>query len=79
MSCFEGQINDQGREFVNGVCTCLPDFTGVEERITSAYYPQSNGLVERQNRMIENALVKVLDAHLEEWPHIMKVFFLRIA
>ena len=47
-SCFEVQINDQGREFVNGVCTCLRDFTGVEQRITLAYHPQSNGLAERQ-------------------------------
>ena len=39
--CFEVQINDQRRESVHGPCTCLHDFTGVEQRITS------NGLVER--------------------------------
>ena len=70
--CFEGQINDQGREFVNGLCTYLPDFTDVEQCITSAYHPQSNGLAERQNRTIKNALVKVLVAHPEEWPHIIE-------
>ena len=74
--CFEIQINDQGREFVNGVCTCLYELTGVDQRITSAYHPQSNGLVERQNSTIKNALVKVLDAHPEEWSHIIEgVFF----
>ena len=36
--CLEVQINDQGRQFVSGVCTCLHDLTGVEQRITSAYY-----------------------------------------
>ena len=77
--CFEIQINDQGTEFVNGVCTCLHELTGVDQRITSAYHPQSNGLVDRQNSTIKNALVKVLDAHPEEWSHIIEgVFFLRI-
>ena len=73
--CFKVQVNDQGREFVNRVSTCLREptlLTGVEQSITSAYHPQSNGLVERQNRKIKNALVKVLDAHPEEWSHIIE-------
>ena len=45
--------------------------TGVEQRITSAYHPQANGLVERQNRTIKNALVKVLSDH-QEWPSILE-------
>ena len=32
--CFEIQINDQGREFVNEVCKQLHDLTGVEQRVT---------------------------------------------
>ena len=47
--CFEIQINDQGREFANEVCKQLHELTGVEQRVTSAYHPQANGLVERQN------------------------------
>ena len=34
--CFEVQINDQGTEFVNDVCTDVHNLTGVEQRITSA-------------------------------------------
>ena len=34
--------------------------------MTTAYHPQSNDLVERQNRTIKNALVKVLDVYREE-------------
>ena len=45
--CFEVQINDQGREFVNGVCPCLHDLTGIEQHITSAYHLQSNCLIEK--------------------------------
>ena len=38
--CFEIQINDQGREFVNKVSTQLHMLTGTKQRITSAYHPQ---------------------------------------
>ena len=56
--CFAIQINDQGREFVNEVADGLHSMTGTQQRVTSAYHPQSNGLVERQNRTIKNAPVK---------------------
>ena len=51
------QINDQGKEFVNEVSENLHKMTGTEQRITSAYHPQSNGLCERQNRTIKDFLV----------------------
>ena len=57
--CFDVKINDEGREFVNQVCDELHKLTGAEQRVTSAYHPQSNGFVERQNRTIQNSLVKV--------------------
>jgi hypothetical protein len=38
--CANVQINDQGREFVNGVAERLHQLTGVKQRITSAYHPQ---------------------------------------
>ena len=47
--CFEIQINDQSREFVNEVCKQLHELMGAEQRDMSAYHPQVNGLVERQN------------------------------
>ena len=37
----------------------------------SAYHPQSNGLVERQNRTIKNALVKVFDQNPKQWPYVI--------
>ena len=41
------QINDQRKEFVNEVSENLHEMTGIEQRITSAYHPQFNGLCER--------------------------------
>ena len=40
--------------------------------MTSAYHPQANGLVERQNRTIKNSFVKVLEDNHEMRPHIIK-------
>ena len=70
--CFSIQINDQGREFVNEITNELHRLTGVEQRITSAYHPQANGLVERQNRTIKNSLIKVLDENATQWPYIIE-------
>ena len=64
--CMRIQINDQGKEFVNEVSENLYEMTGTEQRITSAYHPQSDGLCERQNRTIKDSLVKVLEEKPKE-------------
>jgi len=72
-SCMSIQINDQGKEFVNGVSSHLHKFTGTRQRVTSAYHPQSNGLVERQNRTIKNMLLKTLynESNVDKWPDVI--------
>ena len=45
--------------------------TGTHHRVTSAYHSQANGEVERSNRSIKNALLKVLQDHVEEWPNVI--------
>ena len=57
---------DQGREFVNAVSCCLFDLTSVEQRISSAYHPQTNGLDERTNQTLVKALIK-LSSSQEDW------------
>ena len=64
--CMRIQINDQGKEFVNEVSENLHEMAGTEQRITSAYHPQSNRLCEHQNRTIKNSLVKVLEEKPKE-------------
>ena len=46
--------------------------TGTEQRVTSAYHPQSNGLCERQNRTIKDSLVKILEENQKEWPNVIQ-------
>lgn len=40
--------------------------------MTSAYHPQANSLVERQNRTIKNCFLKVLQDNSNKWPYILQ-------
>lgn len=60
-------ISDQGREFVNAVSKLLFSMTKTEHRISSAYHPQTNGLVERFNQTLQRSLVKFVDANQTDW------------
>ena len=70
--CFKTQINDQGKEFGNQVSDALLQLTGTDQRVTSVYHPQSNGLCERQNRTIKDSLVIVLEENPKKWPNIIE-------
>ena len=70
--CFEIQINDQRREFVNEVNMEFHKLTGAEQRITSAYQQYSNMLAERHNRTIKNFLVKVMENNPSKWSYIVE-------
>ncbi len=70
-SCPETIITDQGREFCNSLNAELMKLCGGRHRVTSPYHPQANGLVERANRSIKNAMLKVLRSDVERWPSIL--------
>ena len=65
--CTKVLISDQGREFVNQVSHFLFSMTKTEHRISSAYHPQTNGLVERFNQTIQRSLVKVVNKNQTDW------------
>ena len=69
--CFAIQINDHGRQFVDEVADELYSMTGTQQIVTSAYHPPSNGLVERENQTIKNALVKFLDQNPKQWQDVI--------
>ena len=69
-------ISDQGREFCNQITDCLFELTGTEHRVTSAYHPQSNGLVEPFNQTLIDGLVKKAHDNQHQWDqHIDSVLF----
>ena len=70
--CFAIQINDQGTEFVNKVSAEMHRLMGTKHRVTSAYHPQANGLIERFNQTLKGKLRKLLDTRSECWPEILE-------
>ena len=60
-------ISDQGREFVNKVSKYLFSITKTEHRITSAYHPQTNGMVEIFNQTLQRSLVKFINKNQTDW------------
>jgi transposase InsO family protein len=48
---------------LNALC----DELGVKHRLSTAYHPQTNGLVEQFNRMLCEALAKYANEHKDDW------------
>jgi transposase InsO family protein len=48
--------SDQGRQFTSAVWQNLCEKLGIEHVTTTAYHPQSNGIIERAHRQIKDAL-----------------------
>lgn len=44
---------------------------GTDHRITSAYHPQSNGLVERMNQTLKNTLLKLVNDQQNNWDDLL--------
>ena len=58
--CRRKILSDRGTEFTGRIWTDLMDLLGVQQVLTSPYYPQGNGIVERSHQAIHN----LLRAHL---------------
>ena len=60
-------ISDQGREFVNKVNQSLFQRFKTEHRISTAYHPQTNGLVECYNQTLQQCLIKLVNREQDNW------------
>ena len=58
---------DQGKEFHNHLNSELMKVFGINHRLTTPYHPQANGLVERYNQTLCNALAKFAQEDRESW------------
>ena len=52
-------LSDRGTPFVNALIKELCEKEEIRHRLTSPYRPQTNGMVERFNRTIEESLAKM--------------------
>ena len=71
--------SDQGAQFEGQLMSELCQLWKVEKTRTTPYHPQANGMVERNNRALGDALrTLLLKRGQEEWdlllPHIMRAF-----
>ena len=59
--------SDQGSEFNNKVNAELMRSMGIDHRLTTAYHPQANGLDERFNQTLKNAIAKYSQDCRDKW------------
>ena len=63
--------SDRGKCFTGEVMAHLSRLCGMEQRFTSGYHPQTNGLTERMNRTINNMLAKFVDVNQLNWDEML--------
>lgn len=65
--CPKEILTDRGTHFVNEMLNSLCDRFGVKHRLSTAYHPQTNGLVERFNRTLCETLSKFANENKDDW------------
>ncbi|HBK71150.1 MAG TPA: hypothetical protein DDZ39_05755 [Flavobacteriaceae bacterium] len=60
-------ITDQGTNFLSEVMSEVNEFFKIDKHTTSAYHPQSDGLVERFNRTLEQMLSAYTNERQTDW------------
>ena len=56
---------------MNRVNAVLFQMTGTEHRISTAYHPQTNGLVERYNQTLQRSLIKLCNDKQNDWDDLL--------
>ena len=69
---------DQGREFESELFSEICKLLGIEKSRTTPYRPQSDGMVERYNRTLQQMLAMYVDENRTDWddhlPYIMMAY-----
>ena len=69
-------LSDRGRNFLSDLMREVYHLMGIHKVSTTAYHPQSDGLVERFNRTLTDMLSKVVDRQGRDWDkHLPYVLF----
>ena len=64
----ESIISDRGPQFVAGVMRELNTMLGIDSKLSTAFYPQTDGQTERMNQELEQYLRMFIDHRQEQWP-----------
>jgi hypothetical protein len=67
LSCPLTIINDQGTHFVNSTIEVLLKKLMIENRKTTAFHPQANGVVKYFNKRIHKGLRKICTVNRDDW------------
>ena len=59
--------SDQGRNFQSNLMHKIYEMMGVKKSRTTAYHPQGDGLVERQNRTLQEILSNFVSENHHDW------------
>jgi len=68
--------SEQGRNFESKLFQRLCDLLGIRKTRTTPFHPQSDGMVERFNKTIEQNLLKVVDQHQKDWDQHIPLFLM---
>ena len=60
-------LSDRGRTFLSGLLREIQQLLGFKKVNTSAYHPQTDGLVERFNRTLTSMLAKTVERGGKDW------------
>ena len=52
---------------MNDVISCLTEKTKAAHRISTAYHPQTNGLVERFNKTVQSIIITTCSEQQDDW------------
>jgi len=64
----ESIVSDRGVQFVVGMIKELNYLLGIQTKLSTAYYPQTNGQTERINQELEQYLRVFINHRQEQWP-----------
>ncbi len=60
-------LSDRGKQFTSKLLEQFNRYLGVKKDFTTAYHPQTDGLVERFNRTLVNLLAKAVKPTQRDW------------
>ena len=65
-------LSDRGTPFVSQLVKQLHDKLKVKSLLTSAYHPETNGMVERLNGTLKSALFALREEYGEQWVQVLQ-------